>query len=173
MDTCQDNASIQYFIWCKRKKRYNIIIYVVLLALKAYRPFSRIAKSNLPKCKSVSPSLPLFFSSYLPHKLLLHHRLYFWLSSIILWIFNNGTPLSYSTAWRYPTLISLKVFWFFETCFFVYMTACIIFFSVLFYRMQYGTHLTYWMTCIYHLEGICFALKRVKKTSSIEKSSYG
>ena len=51
------NPMHQYHILFDAQRRYNIIIYVVLLALKAYRPFSRIAKSNLPKCKSLTLSL--------------------------------------------------------------------------------------------------------------------
>ena len=64
-------CDILFEVW----RKYNIIIYVVLLALKAYRPFSRMAKSNIyPKYKSPTRKyneIPL--RHLLPHT---HSRLY-------------------------------------------------------------------------------------------------
>ena len=73
------NTMHQYNILFAAQRKYNIIIYVVLLALKAYRPFSRIAKSNLPKslthkyCLSHTHPLSSFLSA--SQFLLYHHHL--------------------------------------------------------------------------------------------------
>ena len=94
------NPMHQYHILFDAQRRYNIIIYVVLLALKAYRPFRRIAKSNLLKCKSLTHKNGVLRSHMYTHifrlfsasQFLLHTIIIFSdmrLNSTILMIFNH------------------------------------------------------------------------------------
>ena len=73
------------------RRKCNIIIYVVLLALKAYRPFSRIAKSNIyPNINRQHANTMRYHSDFfsLTHTLAFASNCFFCLSPDFFFFFN-------------------------------------------------------------------------------------